>query len=364
MTRWIRGAPACALMLSLVLVPTASAEATQRKKPIDVTVMTRNVYLGGDISKPIGKAGDEFVRANTEVWDTVRETRFPARAPLLAREIRRTKPDLIGLQEVALWRRGPDGVNDGTATRARTVVYDFLRILQRRLRQAGMRYRVGAVQREADVEGPTSYGYDVRLTMRDAVLVRKRRGLRVRRGFGDNFTARFPVTTPAGTYEVVRGWAAVDASFRGRRFRFVNTHLEAFLGPVRQAQASELVAPGGPANHERPVILVGDFNSDPTGADMGDPVPYGTLTSFGFRDTWTQANPGAPGHSCCMNQENIKDPPPAPFDHRIDHIFTKPRFRVTRTRIVGGDARNRTASGLWPSDHGGHVATLRLGRPR
>ena len=361
MTSWIRRATFCAFALALCLAPTAAANGGGRAdRPADLTVMTRNIYLGADISKPIGQTGDAFVQANTEVWDTVRETNFPARARRLAREIRRTKPDLIGLQEVALWRRGADGVSDGSATPARRVVYNFLRILQRRLRQAGMRYRVGAVQREADVEGPTSYGYDVRLTMRDAVLVRRRPGLRVRRGFGEQFVARFAVPSPSGVFQVVRGWAAVDASFRGRRFRFVNTHLEAFVPSVRQAQAAELIAPGGPANHRRPVILVGDLNSDPTGADNGDPIPYQTLAAFGFRDTWTQANPGDPGHSCCMNQENIKDPPPAPFDHRIDHILTKPRFRVTRTRIVGGNPRNRTASGLWPSDHGGHVATLRL----
>ena len=371
MTSWTRRALACALALALaaplaMLAAPPSAEANgddgpraQPRAAAALTFMTRNIYLGGDISKPIGKTGDEFVQANSELWDTVRETNFPARARLLAREIRRTRPDLIGLQEVALWRRSPQGTA-GSDAPARRVVFDFLRILRRTLARQGIRYRIGSVQREADVEGPTRDGYDVRLTMRDAVLVKQRRGLRIRARSGDNFTARFAVPTPAGVYQVLRGWAAVDMSFRGRRFRFVNTHLEAFLGSVRQAQAAELIAPGGPANHSQPVVLVGDFNSDPEGRDEGDPIPYRTLADFGFRDTWSQANPGDPGFSCCMNQENVKDPPPAPFDHRIDHIFAKPRLRVLRTAIVGNAPRNRTRSGLWPSDHGGHVARLRL----
>jgi endonuclease/exonuclease/phosphatase family metal-dependent hydrolase len=356
---------AVALTLAGVTASSAAADgATQSTQARDnsLRVMTRNIYLGADISKPIGKTGDEFVQANTEVWDTVRETNFPARARLLAREIARTRPDLIGLQEVALWRRGAQGVTDGSQTPARQVVYDFLRILRRALAARGMRYRVGSVQQETDVEGPTRYGYDVRLTIRDAILVKRRQGLRVRDRSGENFTARFAVPSPAGVFQVVRGWTAVDMSWRGRRFRFVNTHLEAFVASARQAQAAELIAPGGPANHSRPVILVGDLNSEPQGRDNGDPAPYETLTSFGFRDAWDLVHGSLLANSCCMNQENIKDPPPAPFDHHIDHILVKPRMRVLSNRIVGRDPRNRTRSGLWPSDHGGHVARLRIPR--
>jgi endonuclease/exonuclease/phosphatase family metal-dependent hydrolase len=357
---------AVALAFLGLTAPTATANGDDapRAQPraTSLKVMTRNIYLGADISKPIGKTGDEFVQANTEVWDTVRETRFPARARLLAREIDRTRPDLIGLQEVALWRRGAQGVSDGAQTPARQVVYDFLRILRRALAARGLQYRVGSVQKEADVEGPTAYGYDVRLTIRDAILVKRRAGLRIRDRSGENFTARFAVPTPVGVYQVVRGWTAVDMNFRGRRFRLVNTHLEAFVGGVRQAQAAELVAPGGPANHRRPVILVGDLNSDPDGRDNGDPIPYQTLAAFGFRDTWDLAHGNRLANSCCMNQENIKDPPPAPFDHHIDHILVKPTVRTLRNRIVGNDPGNRTRSGLWPSDHGGHVATLRIPR--
>jgi endonuclease/exonuclease/phosphatase family metal-dependent hydrolase len=356
---------AAALALAATTAPTAMANGdTQRVTARDnsLRVMTRNIYLGGDISKPIGKAEPEFTQANTEVWDTVRETNFPRRARLLAREIARTRPDLIGLQEVALWRRGAQGVSDGSQTPATQTVYNFLRTLRRALAARGLRYRVGSVQNEADVEGPTNYGYDIRLTMRDAILVKRRAGLRIRNRSGGNFTARIAVPTPAGVFQALRGWTAVDMSWRGRRFRFLNTHLEAFLPAPRQAQAVELVAPGGPANRPGSVILVGDLNSEPQGRDNGDPVAYETLRRAGFLDAWDLRHGSRLANSCCMNQENIKDPPPAPFDHHIDHILVKPRMRVLSNRIVGNDPRNRTRSGLWPSDHGGHVARLLLPR--
>ena len=360
LTRVLPILAACVAFLAAA-VPATAAPSGDSQAGRTLKVMTRNIYLGADISKPIGKTGDAFVQANTEVWNTVRETNFPARARLLAREIARTRPDLIGLQEVALWRRGAQGVSDGPQTPARQVVYNFLRILRRSLADRGLRYRVGSVQNEADVEGPTSHGYDVRLTMRDAILVKRRKGLRIRGRSGDNFTARFTVPTPVGVYNVLRGWTAVDMSYRGRRFRFLDTHLEAYVPAVRQAQAAELVAPGGPADRAR-VILVGDLNSEPQARDNGDPVPYETITGAGFLDTWDLAHGSRLANSCCMNQENVKDPPPAPFDHHIDHILVKPTMRTLSNRIVGNNRRNRTRSGLWPSDHGGHVAKLRLPR--
>src|SRR5215211_1862121 len=256
-----------ALLAFLVMAPLAEA------KPRTLTVMTRNVYLGGNIALPIGSTSRaDFEQKATELWRQIQATDFPSRAKLLAREVRATKPDLIGLQEVALWRRGPHGVKDGAATPATTTVYDFLASLRRQLRRAGMRFRVGSAQREADIEAPTSLGYDVRLTMRDVVLVRKRKGLRTRRRIGGNFRADFPVPTPAGTLTSRRGWAGVDGSLRGRRFRFIDTHLEAFSDSVRLAQARELAA--GPVRRRRTLLVVGDLNSDPTGATGAEPDAY------------------------------------------------------------------------------------------
>jgi endonuclease/exonuclease/phosphatase family metal-dependent hydrolase len=349
-----------ALALLGIALPAAADAA--RRKPVKLTVMTRNLYVGADIKKPIlTSTFQDWTAANTHVFQSVQTTDFRARAKLLAKEVERTKPDLIGLQEVALWRRSPNGTVDGQQTPATIVVYDFLRLLRRALAAGGMRYRVGSIRREADVEGATDLGFDARLTNYDVVLVRRKKGLRVLRKDDDEYEAHIDVNTPGGEVHVDRGWASVDASYKGHRFRFVDTHLESALNDTRLKEAQELVARGGPTRTRLPVILVGDMNSDPNDAASADPAAYKTITGAGFRDAWiTIEGRKNLGYACCFKREDIMDTPPAPFDHRIDHIFTKPRIRGTRAVIVGGDPSNRTSSGLWPSDHGGWVATLLL----
>ena len=360
MISWTRRALACVLTLTVVLAPAALAEAAQkRKRPVDVTVMTRNIYLGGDIFHPLGSADRaEFERKAGELWAEVQGTDFVGtRAALLAREVKRTRPDLIGLQEVALWRRGPDGVKDGASTPARQVVYNFLKTLRRALARRNLRYAVAVKQREADLETSIDAGYDVRLTMHDVILVKKRKGLRVTRRLSRNYEADISVPTPAGTLTSTRGWTAVDVRYRGERFRFVNTHLEAAGDDVREAQARELIGPGGPLRGRRQYIVVGDFNSDPNGTESPAGA-FDILAGFGLRDTWRRSF--GPGFSCCLDRSDARDTNANSFDHRIDLILAKPKLRAIRGEVVGDEVGDRAANGLWPSDHAGVVTRLRL----
>ena len=352
-----------ALLALLVFgVPTVGEAAPKKSKSPKLSVMTRNVYLGADIARPIGSTTvDEFEQKNQIVWDTVEKTNFPARAKLLAKEIKNTKPDLIGLQEVALWRKGPKG-NPAPAT---DVAYDFLKSLQAEIKARGLKYRVGNVQREANVEGPTTSDGDVRLTMRDVILVKKRKGLKITGKGGDNFKAEIAVDTPPGPVKVKRGYTYINAALDRVKFRFINTHLESFLPSTRLAQARELVTEGGPTNTKLPIILVGDMNSDAKGDPNGegDPEPYKAIRDTGFKDAWTEIRGRDKGFVCCLRRETADDPPPFPADHRIDHIFTLrgvTKIKGLKAQKVGIDRKNRTASGLWPSDHGGWVGTFRL----
>jgi endonuclease/exonuclease/phosphatase family metal-dependent hydrolase len=351
---------ACSLALVLTILPAAFAEAAaaKRKHAVNVTVMTRNIYLGGDIFRPIpAQTPEEFRRLAGDLWREVQGTDFPTRARELAKEVKRTRPDLIGLQEVALWRRGPDGVLDGATTPATRVVYDFLKLFRKELKRRGLRYALGEVQSEADLEASTDAGYDVRLTMRDAILVKKRSDLRVQRALSDNYDTEIGVPTQGGTLTSRRGWTAVDVRLRGKRLRFVNTHLEAFSDAIREAQAAELVAADGPLRVGRQLIVVGDMNSDPNGTESPSGA-FDVLAGFGLVDTWRERF--GPGFSCCLNQSDARDPNADGFDHRIDLILAKPKLRALRGQVVGDELRDRAPNGLWPSDHAGVVTKLRL----
>jgi endonuclease/exonuclease/phosphatase family metal-dependent hydrolase len=325
-----------------------------------VDVMTRNLYLGTDLIRiATAPTPAEFEARATAGFEQVQATDFPARARLIAKEIRRTGPDVIGLQEAALWRTGP---KDGAASLATEVEYDYVEILIRALRRIGLDYEVAHSTQEADIEGPTSGDFDVRLTMRDVVLVDDdRRGLRVTGAGGANYTTRLPLPTVVGVFTVLRGYAYADLKLGHRAFRFVNTHLEAFADPIRVGQAQELVAPGGPLVGDR-LIVVGDMNSDPNGAGGSPPTAWNVLTAAGLIDVWPALYPDDPGYECCLRTDSLTDPPsPSPFDHRIDQIFVRGGVRPLNAKIVGTDPeKSRTRSGLWASDHGGVVAKLKL----
>ena len=85
-------------------------------------------------------------------------------------------------------------------------------------------------------------------------------------------------------------------------FRFVNTHLEAFdpaalVPSIRSLQAAELVAPGGPATSDLPVVLLGDLNSDDDTVEPGDQQAYRTLLEAGMVERSTDNPLG-----CCLRR--------------------------------------------------------------
>jgi endonuclease/exonuclease/phosphatase family metal-dependent hydrolase len=330
-----------------------------------LTVMTRNLFLGAELG-PILTATtpQEFVAATTAAWATVQANDFPARAERLADEIAAAQPDLVGLQEVSLWRtQSPGDAAVGGTTPATTVAIDYLAILLDRLAARGFRYVAVQVVELADIEVPILVpppvnSNDVRLTDRDVILVRE--GVPVANPRGDSFAAAAlgQVSVGGQALGVERGWSAVDATIGGKTVAFYNTHLEAFDLPVpgggglaRPAQAAELV--GILAAEAGPVVLVGDLNATP-GVDA-----HLAITDAGFADAWTTLDPAADGFTCCF-AEDLGDAT-ATLTTRIDDVLLRPgtgTLTPEAATIVGEEVADRTASGLWPSDHAGLVVTI------
>jgi endonuclease/exonuclease/phosphatase family metal-dependent hydrolase len=343
------------LALATLMVVPAAAPAATKKKTTNVTVMTRNLYLGADIiSLATASDRNDFEAKATALFQTVTKTDFKARSALIADEIKKTKPDFIGLQEVALWRRGADGVKDGSATPATTVVYDWLDDLDRELKARKLKYRVVKAQPEFDFEGPTSQGYDIRFTQQDAVLVRVDKNIKVKSAKGANFTARLqvPLNAIGQTADVKRGYIRLDATVNGAKFRFVNTHLEAYSEEMGLNQAKELTA--GPAKSSGQTILTGDMNSE-RNSDRSDPIDH--LLGFGFDDTFFSKT--RKDTKTCCQAEDVANAE-SQLKSRIDFVLAKPKVSIAKSVIVGNNPAIRTANGLWPSDHAGVVSTLKL----
>ena len=114
---------------------------------------------------------------------------------------------------------------------------------------------------------------------------------------------------------------------------------------MREAQAKELVK--GPLKSARKTILVGDLNSGPVLSNKDDRLAYAVLSKAGYKPYRT-AKP-----SCCFGDANS----PAEWDHNVDWIMAKPKVKLVSSSLTGLE---KTASGQYPSDHGGVVSTLRL----
>jgi endonuclease/exonuclease/phosphatase family metal-dependent hydrolase len=367
-------ATALAVVALVVVVVPEVAQADPKPRP--VKVMTRNLYLGASLTSAIG-AGDlgELAAAGTQIWNTVLATNFPERAKVLAFEIADADPDLIGLQEAAIWRTGPpDGPPMLGGTPAMDVQFDYLQSLLDELEAIGAPYVVVISQEEADIESITEgfpfSGFDIRLTQRDVILAKKSKVEAGELACDNAQGAHYPPETQLNLpllgvpVESTRGYVSADCVVNKRAFRFINTHLEAFSAGFRALQAGFLAQFGPASDISQPVVLVGDLNSDPNdnSVNLPDPTPNNAAINllmglFGYVDTWGALFGDADGFTSGFN-EFVDDPDASGLSKRIDHVMTRPLIEMRDSRVTGIDSDNRTPDGLWPSDHAGLITTL------
>jgi hypothetical protein len=325
----------------------------------EVRLLSRNVYAGFQTLAPLLQAPPQQLPVVAAgIFAEVVATDFPARAERLADEIAISRPHLVGLQEVSRYRRQ---VPADFQLNASEDVYDFLAILLAALQARGLDYQIAAQVQNIDAEVPIVWPgspnnlADIRLTDYDVILAR-----------GDvewdapqalNYIARLPVSIGGQALSIPRGFTSVRATVGDRTFRFANTHLEAFSPLVQVPQAQQLLAML--ATETLPVVLVGDLNSE---ADGSTTPTYGMLRSAGFEDVWP---PQGNGDTCC-HAPDLRSLP-SRFDQRIDFVLLKGDFGFgpggipgsTQSWLTGVRPSERTASGLWPSDHAGIFTVVR-----
>lgn len=348
-----------ALLFSLVVTGSAGAARPALADPPPnatrhLAVATYNLYLGADLT-PLFSAPteEEMVRRAGAVYAQMEKTDFPSRAEAIADVLAERPPDVAGLQEVALWKTGPIGGE-------LTTTYDFLQLLLDALAEHGLAYRPVATNTNFSGQLPISQTTAASFTDRDVIIARAdlpASRLKVGGAQSHEYAAKLVITTPTGhVFIVPRGWSAVDVTVRGTSVRVANTHLEAFNAQVRGAQASELRA--ALAASPYPVALAGDLNSLPEDGTG----PYGLFTSTGYVDAWVDVH--GPEGGFTAGQSAALDNSPSRLDHRVDYVMYQPeRIDAVAAAVVGEEADDRTPAGLWPSDHAGVVATLRLAHP-
>jgi endonuclease/exonuclease/phosphatase family metal-dependent hydrolase len=351
-----------------------------------ITAMTRNLYLGTDID-PVAEAIATYFAtdptptpeelaaavapATSQAWLTVLGTNFNARAEALADEIARSRPAVIGLQEVTTYTL----LSLTNPQLGELTQYDFLDILLEALADRGLDYRAVVQSSLTDFQLPAfapdpTNGFTPGLVLlrfhdSDAILAR-----------GDVATrspawAAYSTLAPIGPGQfIVRGWTAATATVKGHEFRVVNTHLET-QGPagglLNAAQGQELMTIL--SGESLPIVMLGDFNSAANSdAPAGSTTPtYGLVTQgSGFSDAWSVFGGSSTAGETCCNDSDLQNTAPD-FDQRIDFVFLRgfgPPGAVENTLkldVVGDEAGDRFAATdafgqpttLWPSDHAG-----------
>ena len=237
----------CGLVIS---APSASAET-------DVTVMTRNLYLGADVGVALELLPDMPAAAQF-MWDQVTATDFTKRAPALAVDVASAHPDVVGIQEATTWQCRA-GLFSPTTT-----VYDFTQQFLDATDQAGTPYVLASANgRTASNPGYTippiplltrihdpqtfqplfgTDDADCGFVIADALAVRADLAGNVLATGTNDYGAKADVVPVAFT--IARGNAWADIEIDGTPIRFVSTHLESLWKPnqvpTSARQAGEL----------------------------------------------------------------------------------------------------------------------------
>ncbi len=370
----------------------SAAAAVARAGGQPVTVMSRNLYLGADLGRAVAATTQkDFLDATSTIWAYINVNRFDVRAEGIADEIDATGAELVGLQEAWTWRYRDTGpvpceakaLTPDSADLASwpdtTVRYDYVQLVLDALAARGLSFRAASTVELTDLQAPIVKTTEpltfacIRGTDHGVILARddvQTRGAQAHvyenlLSFTIALAGQPPVQLP-----VKRGWVSVEAKphdaplgappREAEWFTFASTHLEAYAAPVREAQAAELRAA---LVLLRRVILVGDLNSHP--GTEGEAV----LTApGGLADVWQLVNSNDSGYTSPYPEILLvpENAPDAVLSERIDYVRVEGRLTPLAAGVVGTTAAERIplpddpTQTLWPSDHAGLWATIRL----
>src|SRR5215204_235863 len=208
------------ILLGLLCVGNLPAQGSNSERTIKV--VTYNMYLGADFADIFASQSQaELVTEVAEAYSDMLAGNVPERIDEIADQIAIGSPDVVGLQEVALWRFGaPFDPSPATA-----VKYDFLDMLIKRLEARGLNYAPVIVQTNLDAELPGVFSateaLDIRYTDRVAIIARtdlNTSELKIEGSSSGNFATNLPLPLLGTEILILRGWTAVDVKHRGKKY--------------------------------------------------------------------------------------------------------------------------------------------------
>ncbi len=370
--------------LSLGLLP-----AYAGNKKADIKVMTQNQYLGADLGPVIAATPEQYPYAIVEALQAIAINNIPERATSLALSISDRQPHLVALQEVYAFSCTSLVPSYDACAAFDGAFNDHLALTETALHDMGSNYNVVAVLQNLTIpalpvflpgiEGPAMI---VSVIDRDVILARGDVAASVAgipcvkpasASDGCHYQAVATVTTPLGDIIVERGFVAVNAVIKNEDYLFVNTHLEVrmlgtsaestALQPLQATELNGTLAAYLSYFPEAPrVILAGDFNNGPANVPLEPfffPTAYEQL-SVEFTDTWNLRHGKGRGLTCCQAADLLNDP--SSLDERIDIVFALPAPTKVKANVLNARLKDKTASGLWPSDHASVFTKLTYGK--
>ena len=385
-----------ALLVALSLIPVVPAQAAEAQ----VKVMTRNLYLGSDVGVAMDLIPNLSAAAQF-MWDQVKKTDFNKRAPKLAAEVIAKKPDVVGLQEATIWFCKKNVFSKRTevfnftkqflaATKAQGTEYVLAQKNGKTALNTG--YSIAAVPFVTMVNDPGTFqplfGQDKAacgFEIADALAIRADLADKVLKVGNTEYEQTYTIVPTIMT--IYRGYTWADIQIGSTPVRFVATHLESLWDenkiPNAAIQAQQLIA--DLKSTKNPVVVMGDFNSDPRDPRMpanpnpgeqpvaSDACPAGTskcnayllMTEAGFTDSGP--DPLLPENYTWGMNALLTGPDPvrlkvakqlgnnAGYTDRLDYVFVKNGVSVTSSGLIGATPPNNLNT-----DHAGIVATLAI----
>lgn len=365
-----------------------------------VTVMTRNLYLGADVGVAMDLIPNLSAAAQF-MWDQVKKTDFNKRAPKLAAEIIAKKPDVIGIQEATIW------FCKKNAWSSRTEVFNFTSQFLAATKAQGTEYvlaskagkiaintgySISAIPFITMVNDPETFqplfGQDraaCGFEIADALAIRADLAEKVLAVGNSEYETTYTVVPTIMT--VYRGYSWADIQIGQTPVRFVTTHLESLWDdnkvPNAALQAQQLI--NDLRSTRNPVVIMGDFNSDPRDPRISDDpnaggqptaskmCPAGAskcnayllMTEAGYQD----AGPDSldPKNYTWGMNALLTGPDPvrlkygtqlgntAGYSDRLDYLFVKNGVDVSTSGLVGAVPSNNLNT-----DHAGVFAILAI----